>query len=70
MDGQACGMGWGWIIGILILVVIIWIVIRATNKNRSVKPPERQTALDILKERYAKGEISKEDFDQRKRDLI
>ena len=73
MDGQgwhAWGMGWGWIIGIFILVAIIWIVVRTTNQNRSVKPPDSHTALDILKERYAKGEISKEEFDKRKIDLM
>lgn len=30
---------------------------------------ERETALDILRRRYANGEISKEQFDQMKRDL-
>lgn len=30
---------------------------------------ESETALDVLRKRYAKGEITKEDFDQMKRDL-
>jgi putative membrane protein len=29
----------------------------------------RRTALDILKERYARGEISKEQYDEMRRDL-
>lgn len=63
------GMGLGWIIGLVILVAIVWLTSQALNKNNNPATPER-SALDILKERYARGEIDKQEFDERKQDLM
>ena len=56
-----------------IVWVIFWIVIgRIGWRSRGYRwgsLPEK-SALDILKERYAKGEINKSEFDEIKRDLI
>ncbi len=71
-------MGFGGIFGILIIVILVWAVIQFTGKNSSNNPfssnqPHSQsgeeTSLEILKKRYARGEVTKEEFDKMKRDL-
>ncbi len=68
MDGFG-GMWFGWIFWIVILVVVIWVVMQFTNRNKNSKQISKQSPLDILKNRYAKGEISKEEFERMKKDL-
>ncbi len=75
MDGIGWGGMWfGSIFWLLIIGVIIWVVVTSiNNSNRrdlSNNFPQQESALDILKKRYAKGEINKEEFEQMKRDLI
>jgi putative membrane protein len=76
------GFGFGWMIlgglGLLVfgVVVIVLIIfgIRALARSGSNQPagpagPAANRALDILKERYARGEITKDQFDSMRRDL-
>ena len=57
-----------WII-LLILIALVIYFIRQNIKSRSSKDSSRETPLDILKKRYAQGEITKEEFNQMKKDL-
>ncbi|MFO8235012.1 MAG: SHOCT domain-containing protein [Bacteroidales bacterium] len=59
-----------WIIGLIVIGVIIWLVIRMTTQGNIVNSPGEKSALDILKERYARGEIDKEEFEDRKQNLF
>lgn len=69
-DGFMGGMWYGWIIGIIIIVFIVWLIVNQLNKNRQdPNISESGSALDILKKRYANGEITKEQFEQMKKEL-
>jgi putative membrane protein len=52
-----------WIAVILAISASIWWAIRRGW------PTRRDPALDVLRERYARGEISREEFEARRRDL-
>ncbi len=68
--GMGYGMGWWWIIGIIIMVIIVWMVVKAINQtNYSNTRLGNKSALDILKERYARGEIDEQEFEERKNNL-
>lgn len=49
----------------LFILFMIWIVREASGRNTH----HRSDALEILKERYAKGEISKEEFESKRKDI-
>jgi putative membrane protein len=70
------GMGWFWtiimvafwiavIVGIVFLIK--WLVISTTTRGPVAKSED--SALEILKKRYARGEIDKEEFEEKKKDL-
>jgi len=61
------GFGWlGWLYPFLLLgllVLGVYLVVR------TLAPKREDRALEILRERYARGEIDKETFERLKRDL-
>ncbi len=66
------GMGFGWIFMIifwvLVILGVVYLVQIATRGG--ISPGQKETPLDILKKRYAKGEITKEEFERMKDDLM
>ena len=76
MMGWGYGMGWVgmilmaafWIAVIVgIIFLIRWVVISTGTGGRGARSEE--SALEILKRRYARGEINKEEFEEKKKDL-
>ena len=65
------GIFFAWMFKMLLVVLVIWLVVHSFSRNQHKYniqlPPE--SAQDILKKRYAKGEISKEQFEQMRKDL-
>ncbi len=71
MNGD--GMGFGFVFWLVILAVIIagavWFV-RSQPLAGSQRSLERRSpALEALEERYARGEINREEYLQKKRDI-
>ncbi len=72
------GMGWRMVVGGIstllfwgvLIALIVWVVNRVTRHDHDAsRGPGKQDALEIAKLRYARGEITKEQFDEIKRNL-
>lgn len=65
------GMGFGWVFMIifwaLVILGVIYVVQAAMRGGKG--EAQKETPLDILKKRYARGEITREDFERMKDDL-
>ena len=75
MMGWGYGMGWfgmifmaifwiALIIGVILLIRWVWV-----STGKGGRPGAEDSPLDILKRRYARGEIKKEEFEQMKKDM-
>ena len=57
--------GWVWMgVWILALVVMVWFITRSPDAHRGTQEP-----LEILRTRFARGEISQAEFEQARRVL-
>lgn len=74
MDHYGYGMGYGGIFfGILfwiLIIVLAYLLIRWFVEQNKTREGEEKSVLDIAKERYAKGEITEEEFEEMKKRLV
>jgi len=68
MMGYAYGGGFIWLIVLVLIGAVIYFLLQV-SKSKNSDGSIIETPLDILKKRYAKGEIDKEEFDRKKKDL-
>lgn len=79
--GMMGGYGYGgyglfymifWIAALVAIVFgVVWLVrALATAASAHNTPVRRSGGLDVLEERYARGEINREEYLQKKRDII
>ncbi len=67
--------GWGWMMGLnavfwlLLILAVVALVMRAA-RGPAAAPPRPATGLDVLAERYARGEIPREEYLEKKADLL
>lgn len=68
------GGDWGWgllmmFVWILLIVLVVVLLFRGTGVLHGNNHTPGEDALAVAKRRYANGEITKEQFDQLKKDL-
>lgn len=73
MHGMYGGMGWWWFVnvlfGILIIVGIVLLTIWLIQRYGKQGEKTGESAFDILKKRYASGEITKAEYESMKKDI-
>ena len=63
------GMGYWWIVGLVMTVLLVWLLYTLFGRNSVENQDRAETAREILKKRYARGEITKEEYDRILKDL-
>ena len=67
---DATGMGFGmwifWIIVLLVVILVVKLLVSAKSQQNFTSP---ESPIEILKKRYASGEIDDEEYGRMKNDL-
>ena len=72
------GAGWGWMLGGWIMMIVFWglvivgivALVRAVSDRAAVaQPRDDEAPIETLRRRYAAGELTKEQFEEMKRNV-
>lgn len=75
--GTGMGMGWMWLVGLLVLLGVVLLVVLAVRAvgggitrgvgsgDATARPPARSRARELLDARYARGELSSDEYRER-----
>ena len=62
--------GWMIIFWVVIVALVIWGIVAVARRDGSTsETPPKRDPLDIARERYAKGEITREEFEEIRKNL-
>ncbi len=74
--GMMGGFGWMWLMPIFFILfwgLVIWgivALVRGLSESRGYDSSKADSALEVLRKRYARGEINKEEYEEKKKDLV
>jgi len=63
------GGGFMWIFWLLLIVMVVAVIAALLGRDRPEKRGSRPSPEDTLKERYARGEIERDEYEQKLKDL-
>ena len=64
LNGMGWGMGYGWLIGLAIFAAVVWFIYRMVQPATGNPGFKHKSAIDILNERFARGEINEEQYNE------
>ncbi len=67
MSGFGWGMmGFGWMVGLIVVGVLIWAIVQATpRRSQAAAPSAARSAESILADRFARGDIDEDEYRRR-----